>query len=327
MKKQKKTKLKILISLIISLFILIWLFLSIEWTSVIEAMKHLNYIYLGISFIIIVLHFIFRTIRWKLLLNSNPKYNNKIGFDSIQLGNFVNYILPLRAGEIARPLLLTKKTKIPFPTTMASVVVERFFDLACVLALFALLVYLIPDLPVWASEGVFVLGILAFIILTVMSLASFYPRTLKKTAIIFLNFLPSIFKKKILKLLDLIIEGTSVLNQFKNLIFIIGLTAIIWFSNILLFYIWTLMLPNAVASFELSLACSVLIALAVAAPSAPGFIGVYQIGCVAAFAIFGIDKETAIAFSLVTHLFQYIIIIGYGVYLVFKYGLNLKEYS
>ena len=70
---------------------------------------------------------------------------------------------------------------------------------------------------------------------------------------------------------------------------------------------------------------AVLVALAVAAPSAPGFIGVYQTGCIAGFAIFGLNKELAIAYSLVTHITQYIGIVSYGVYLLFKYQMKLGE--
>ena len=69
----------------------------------------------------------------------------------------------------------------------------------------------------------------------------------------------------------------------------------------------------------------VMTALAVAAPSAPGFIGVYQAGCVAALALFGISKEIGIAFSLVTHAYQFVIIVGLGVISLARNGLGLGD--
>lgn len=326
-KRSKNKSIKFLIGIAISIFLIVWLLGSLNLKEVFLALIKLNYQYLFLSLPIIFLHFLIRSYRWKYLIKNNNTYNYTLGFDSIQLGNFVNYILPFRAGEIARPLLLSKKSKIPFTVGMASVVVERFFDLFTVLCLFALLVFRVPNLPDWSKDGAYLLGLLAiFLFLGILS-ASFCPKLLKKTSFFFLNYFPEKLKKGLIKLITMLIEGASVLNNFKSLIMIIFYSILIWGSNLFLFYIWSLMLPDPVASFDLALALSVLVALAVAAPSAPGFIGVFQAGCVGAFVLFGISKEYAMAYAIITHVFQYIIYILYGIYLIFKYGLNVRDYS
>lgn len=323
----KNNNIKFFIGIAVSVLLIIWLFSSLNLKEVYEALIKLNYEYLILSIPIIFIHFGLRTYRWKHLIKNNDSYNYMLGFDCIQLGNFVNYILPFRAGEFARPLLLSKRSKIPFTVGMASVVVERFFDLFAVLCLFALLVFRVPNLPEWSKDGAYLLGMLAIFLFFGILGASFCPKFLKKISIFFYKYLPKKIESSLLKLLDMLIEGAAVLNDVKSLLVILAYSIIIWGSNLFLFYLWTLMLPDAVSSFDLALAISVLVSLAVAAPSAPGFIGVFQAGCVGAFVLFGISKEYAMAYAITTHVFQYIIFIFYGIYLLFKYGISVKDYS
>ena len=78
-------------------------------------------------------------------------------------------------------------------------------------------------------------------------------------------------------------------------------------------------------SWHQAIVITVIIALAVAAPSAPGFIGVFQIACVAAFLLLGLSKELATSYSIIAHAQMFIIVICYGIYLLFKYKLNLTD--
>ena len=69
-------------------------------------------------------------------------------------------------------------------------------------------------------------------------------------------------------------------------------------------------------------------ALAVAAPSAPGFIGTFQFGCVFALCeIFSYGKEFAVAFSLVAHLVPFALNFFHGVYILKKRRISFKEIS
>ena len=52
------------------------------------------------------------------------------------------------------------------------------------------------------------------------------------------------------------------------------------------------------------------------APSAPGFIGVFQAGCVVGLGLFGIGEELAVAYSIVTHAHQFLYICGVGLLVI-----------
>jgi uncharacterized membrane protein YbhN (UPF0104 family) len=68
-----------------------------------------------------------------------------------------------------------------------------------------------------------------------------------------------------------------------------------------------------------------LIGLAVSAPSAPGGLGVYQLGCIAALTLGPYDRELATAYALVTHFHQYIVVIGCGVIILLRDQLSLAK--
>jgi uncharacterized membrane protein YbhN (UPF0104 family) len=105
---------------------------------------------------------------------------------------------------------------------------------------------------------------------------------------------------------------------------IIGLTALVWFTAYLQFQVILWMFPFN-QSFLLSVALGVFVALAIALPSAPGFVGVFQIGCVAAASLFAYPESDAKVYSLVAHGLTYVLMIIIGFWLLTVHDLNLFE--
>ena len=76
-------------------------------------------------------------------------------------------------------------------------------------------------------------------------------------------------------------------------------------------------------SWWVGMVLNVMIAMAVAAPSAPGFIGTFQAGCVLGLAvIFPYTREFAVAYSLVTHLLQTVVVLVAGFTVLQSCGLR-----
>ena len=58
-------------------------------------------------------------------------------------------------------------------------------------------------------------------------------------------------------------------------------------------------------------------------PSSPGFIGTFQLFCVAALGLYGIDKSSALSFSIVYHLSQWLPTTLIGYYYLNREGLRM----
>src|ERR1019366_6495434 len=88
-----------------------------------------------------------RAFRWRTILQPVAP-NTPFGplWRSIAIGMMVNNLVPARAGEIARGYALSRETAIPLPTSIASLAVDRLFDML-VLLLLAVLALLDPAFP------------------------------------------------------------------------------------------------------------------------------------------------------------------------------------
>lgn len=319
--------LKSIFGFVVSIALIVWLYFSIQWSVVWQELHHINYWAVIIITVLLIFHFYVRAYRWKFLLpvieaDKPPSLN--ILFNCIMIGNFATYILPLRAGEFIRPLLLTNYTKYTFPTAFSSVIVERFFDLMTVLFTFAYVVTQVETLPEWARHGALVLGILASGILVFIVVGSLFPDLALTIVNKFIFFFPEAIKNKILKLVNDFLESAKVVNSLTNLLKIVFLSICVWLIIFIFTYAGFFMIPGEY-SFLMALTVTVVIALAVAAPSAPGFIGVYQTACIAGFHIFGISSEKAITYSIVTHLINYILFALFTLFFCLKNGLNMRN--
>jgi uncharacterized membrane protein YbhN (UPF0104 family) len=100
-------------------------------------------------------------------------------------------------------------------------------------------------------------------------------------------------------------------------------------------YIWSLIgVTNALGllAFDLpvplffgAIAITPIVSLAVSVPSAPGFIGAYQLGCILALAIFGVNESRAIAYSIVMNLTTFVACTSAGMYSLWSEGLSFQD--
>lgn len=321
-------KLKFIISLILSLLVLVWVFAGIEWQQFLIELKSTNWPWLIVLTLIVFFQNLLRAWRWRFLLpkqtHSSSEPSILLLYNSIMLGNFASYILPLRAGEFVRPWMLTRNANFKFAAAFSSVVIERFFDLATVLFSFGLLLFHFDNLPDLVYQGASALTFVAVSILIFICLGSFWPDFILKIITRFTNFLPIKLKNPINHFFQSLLSAVTVLHSKLSLVKILLLTLLVWVVTYFYFYV-SFKLFSYPPSFLMAVGVGVMVALAVAAPSAPGFVGVYQAGCLAAFLLFGLQQEQALAYSIVTHLHQYVFVVLTGVYLLFKYNLNITK--
>lgn len=311
-----------LLGLAVSGGLILWLALSMDWRQVWYHLSHAHYWALFPSLVILTIHFIIRATRWTYLLPEGEKTPLGLRLDAIMIGNLATYVLPLRAGEFIRPLIMSKESSYSYPVVFISVVLERFFDLASVLFLFGAFLSQLPNIPSWAAHGAEVLAVIAAGILVFLVAACLIPAALKSFMNLVLSFFPDKISTPLLRIGDDLIRGAQVLHDFKRMSLVIIFSILTWGSCILSFYVY-LWFTDVTPSFSLATALTVIVALAVAAPSAPGFIGVFQTACVATFSLYHENSEQALAFAIIIHALQYLYNIAWGLVSILRRDLNL----
>ena len=310
--------------LAISLALLYWIFLTVDWESVYGHLGNMRYWALIPSAVVLILHFCLRVWRWRYLLSDGDQTTFIQRYDSLMVGNLATFVLPLRAGEFVRPLMLSRIAAPGFMKAFVSVVLERFFDLATILFLFAILVMKAPGLDPQVYNAAYSLTLLAVAILLYIVVGSYWPQRIKAVSEKCLSILPRVISEKLLALIDDLLVGSAVLRNGRSLLAVMFLTALVWGSALVQHYVFFFFL-DLEPTFWLSLSVMVVIALAVAFPSAPGFLGVFQAGWIGGLAIFEINRDIAVAYSIITHLFMFTMVIFLGLVSLLKRGLSLGQ--
>jgi uncharacterized protein (TIRG00374 family) len=311
---------------------LLWYILrNLDWGLFLEEIKKADPKHLVLLFFVFYLTFFLRAYRWKFLLPSDKEYSIRKLFDATMVGFFASIVLPLRAGEIVRPWALNRWQGVPGLTAFASIVVERVFDVLALMIILGLCMSSIPanqDLQL-VILGAKALSVIALVIGMVMTVAYLRPTLI-------LSVLEFILAKtlrlkwpelcdKIVLITDDFIKGFRSISSFKELGLVIFWSGLLWVA-VAFFYQVGLWVIGESPEMLVGFTVSAFIALAVAAPSAPGFVGTFQYGCVFALHnVFGYTTEKALAFSIIVHCFQMALIIIHGLYILNREGLKLSE--
>jgi len=317
-----------ILSISLSIIFLLVAFWHTDWNSVADDLSRLRWWVFIPVLLLTILHFILRAIRWRYLLpqaSDNARVPTRALFDAIAIGNFASYVLPFRMGEFIRPYALCKWAPYGFGTTFVSVVIERFFDLSAVLLTLAIIAPFLPLLPPLILKGAITLGVLAVGILVFLTLLCIAPRFVR--AVFFRpteNLLPAKIASPLVKFGEDLLAGAHTIRTPARLIAILFYTALIWASCYLQSYLFLYLFPDG-GTILLAVTIAVFTALAVALPSAPGFIGVYQAGVTLAFSLFVSSGSVGVTYSIITHLFIYTFIIALGALALSRNDLSLSQ--
>ena len=130
--------------------------------------------------------------------------------------------------------------------------------------------------------------------------------------------------QKLVDMAEGFLEGLRGISSAKDLAWSIFWSLGLWALLVVLYQVglWAFGLD---ASLWVGVTICVMIALAVAAPGAPGFVGTFQLGCVVALALFGYSEELGVAYSIVLHALQVITVVIYGFVILNRRGMQRRD--
>jgi len=307
-----KTKINLLLGLAVGA-LFIWLALrGTDFEGVKASFKAANYLYLiPVVFLSIIVQIV-RSYRWGVIVEPLEKISQGTLFSITSVGFMAITLLPVRMGEFVRPYLISRKSTIKLGSSLATIVVERIFDMLTLMILL-LFVLMTVDLPEWVFRTAYaiLLIIIPFLFLLIFLAvkreisAKGFDRIVRK--------LPPAFSSRLMKLFHSFLDGLQILPDWKKTVYLSFLSLCIWGLIGLITYI---LFSSFASMSELPLAAAyavlIITALGVALPTAPGFIGNYHFSCVVGLTLFGIPKTDALTFAIVLHFIQFAVVIVLG---------------
>ena len=302
--------------------VLLWVAVrGVNLDEVLQQLRQVHLVWLIPVLASILIRFWLTAVRWQLLLRPTKRIGIHRLFAITLIGFMANNVLPARLGEFVRAYALGRSEALPASLPFATIVIERIFDG------FTLLVFLVGGLSflrptrtlLWAAG--LTCGLYLVVLASLLAIRTGHGLGLL-TAV--LDRLPERVGTSARRLLESFRAGLDVFGDPSAIVGTAMLSIVIWVVNALgveaMFRAFSLDLPVYACFLVLGV-----IAVAVALPSAPGYIGPFQAATVQGLALLGVARETALSLSIVYHLCNYIPITIAGLAYLSALNLTLGE--
>lgn len=311
--------LKIVLGLAVSAGLILYLFWDADLRAIGARLADTHWGFLAASITLNLASLWARARRWGYLFPPGARPSGL--FNAVVIGYMANNLLPLRAGEVVRAYVVTRRGQ-RFWTTVTTMVVERVLDGLAIGLLLASLFLLIPiprELE-WAALAFLSVDLALIAFLGVFALA---PARCKGLVGTLTRGRPAL-AARVDRLLDTFDRGLAGVRAPRHLLPMLGWSCAIW--GALVVSIWAgfgaarLDLPLGAAWTTLGF-----LGLGVSLPSSPGFVGVVQAAVVTALRLFGVPYDDSLSFSLLLHVSQFVPVTVWGLVLLFVEHVSLAD--
>jgi len=298
MEQINKRMLKILSGILLSIAFAYFAFKGVNFFNIYNLLLDAEYWYVITTFMFIVVAQILRSIRWGIILHPIQPLSQKIIFPITSIGSMLIILLPARLGELARPYLLSQNSGISLSTSLATIVLERTLDTLFVLVFMGIVVTVL-DLPNWVINGALFIIVAMVSMITLLTFGK-----IKYAGKHFANISHKIFPKRFANFLGIRLnqfyDGMAVIGKVCPFLITLFLTACIWGIYVACFLLLFKAFHMQLGTFA-ALTILTLTALGISVPAGPGFIGNFHFFCILGLSIFGVAKEIALSYALVSH--------------------------
>lgn len=288
-----------IVGLIISLTALGWLVTKYDFSEMLPHVRSANYAYfIPVPFLLII-NFILRAARWRLLYAGGHPAALGSFFSAMMIGNLFNNILPARGGEFIKIYLLGKTAVLSKSRILATVVVEKAADLLIAIGLLAILLAIYP-VPEWARKAGMAVAIFALAALCFLVILGLGGTRIAAVLLRFLGFMPFHLKARIEAAMQQFTVGLSGLLSISRAAYFLCFSAVIWFLELTVMYAVARAFAIDAGSADL-LFIMLMILFGTMVPSSPGYIGTFEFFGLNALAVLGITGGGALGFVVVLH--------------------------
>lgn len=319
------------LGIVISVVLLAWTLRDVSLQEVWEVLRHSNVPLLVLSALVATLVFPLRALRWRVILE--PVTDVPLGplWRSIAIGMMVNNVAPARAGELARAFAITREVpSIRFTTAFASLAVDRIIDAVVVVVLLVVAMFFSDIPPTTTINGWTVTkvawvagGVAGAALAGVTSVALFPALVLRVFDALFARLTPKLHLKG-RAILESLVSGFAALRSPGRFARILFWAVLMWVLNAGAFYIGFVAVGMEVP-FWAAIFVASLIAIGVAAPSSPGFVGVFEFFAKTGLALYGVSSTLAVGWALAFHFIAFIPITVLGFYYFGQLGMHFKD--
>ena len=274
------------------------------WGQLLDALRHIILSYLIVAILICLMAWLLRGWRYhRILVGMDNPVNIRIATACIFISQTANLIVPFRLGDFVRVFILNHENQTQYSDGIASIVVERVFDIVTValLGLFAFPFVLNVD-PAYFLIIVLILGLGALFFLFLF----------------FVNRLQS--QNKYIQIILTMLHEMRKASLTPRSIVILGCSSIvIWILDVLVCLSVVMMFGQDI-SFPTIVFAIVIGNLIKAVPITPGGLGTYEYLVAKTLNLGGMSDIYANLVAIIDHLIKNLVTVAGGVVSIYYFG-------
>ncbi len=245
-----------------------------------------------------------RALRWRALFARGRRPPAGTVGNAMMVGYLYNNIMPARAGEAARVMVLTQRSNVAPVEIVGTVVLERVYDVVTILVLFFAAEPLLPSVSWFGTAAVVAIVLAVAIVLVVIVLAVFGDRPVR-AVLRPLQKVSWFSGERIERTVDELVHGLSGLRHPLLALEAFVLTVIAWMFTALCAYVL-----SVAFHMHLPFAAGLLVAVAIGVgnilPSPPAAVGVFEGATLIALRAYHVPTSTALPYAVVLHLVNFV---------------------
>jgi len=328
-----KRTLRVVISLALMAVLLAVFLWNVNLAEVGDALERADFAMVAASILVALVSYWFRAIRWQLILRPVATFRHSSAVLATAVGYAAMTLLPARMGDLVRPIVLSRRERLPVSATLASILTERIFDLFTVVFFFLVFVAWPPSMPGLNAN---VLGemtsrfskvpVIAALIVGVVGLFGVfrYQDSIVELVTSRVARIRKSWQQPVVNFLNHFIDGLRVLQRPFDLIITTASSLFIWY---LIYWQVKLILLAFGLDFPLR-AGFVIVAMTVvglAVPTPGGVGGFHAATKFALMAVFGVEENLSAAVAIAYWAICFVPITLIGLLCLPLVGFRLRE--
>jgi uncharacterized protein (TIRG00374 family) len=313
---------KLAVGIILSLVFLYLAARNVDFRKIPDTLGRVDYVLYGLSIAVYIVSLFIKAMQVRTMLSFGGRIRALPLVPPIIIGYYCNNIFPLKAGEVIRTSLVARKLSLSFWSAFSAMLLERSLDIVFVL-LIALLTSFFVSFP-----GEVLVSIRGFVVFLFFVYAFFVALavTVKrggKALELLQKLVPGRFRAALRATIERFADGLWAIKRPLPLVGTLLFGSIFWLINMMSYWLrfQAFGLPSSpgVVGFFV-----VVIGLGVSIPSAPSYVGVFHLLVVFALGVFGVGKNEAFSFALISHAVDFVVMALLGNVAIVMEGISLK---
>jgi len=307
MKFNKFPRLSLVLSFIISVIVVVLVSLKMDWGGVLETFGNINWGYLILAWVILLISYVLRTLRFQTFIQTQsiPFLPH---FAVTTLYGMYNYILPIKSGEASYVILLNRRFNVSLVDSATTLISARYFDFASIALIlpFVLMAYW-SKMPNWMAYASLAYCCIFF----AFEFAVYIYIRNNRSEINHNKNLSGIRAKVSLVIVDLLNSLIKTWKKRKTSRLLL-ITSMIWLCIYTYFYLIVLALGYPMDFFHIVFVSMVMVPLTLFPFQGFAFLGTHEVGWTTAFLIMGYDYQTSLSISVNSHIIIWVFMLLMG---------------